>query len=435
MRIAIIGLGVISPYFRRAVERCPDTELTAVCDLDESRFGDIPDHVARFTDHHDLLAAGLADAVILTLPNSAHAEIAGNALVAGVHVCCEKPLTVLASDAERLTALAERHDVTLFTALHRRYNRNIQQVAPSLLSGPKVTAVTARYHENIEEHTGAERWYLDRDRCGGGCLIDNGPNAIDAVRSLVGDLDVVDATIGDVRAGVEFRANVDLINQDGVPVRVELDWGLANGEVKDVTLDLADGSQRVVDMLAGFPGFKSSLEHEYDGIVEDFVDTVVRHRTDDVGQQLVRLVDDAYRIARRKELRSGMSAKAPAHARFVKLLFHRRDERGMELSEWTSRCVRSGEIHELLTTTDRPQRAGDRVDAAGFLGFAEFVEATVVERGDRVKVNDRELGTVAGFDECHHPNHYNIILDAPAVVTAEDLDLRVGDALTFEEPA
>jgi hypothetical protein len=105
----------------------------------------------------------------------------------------------------------------------------------------------------------------------------------------------------------------------------------------------------------------------------------------------------------------------------------------MTLSRWTSRCVRAGDVHELVTTTDHPSTPGDRVDAVGFLGFAEFVAGTVVERGDELWWDGRRIGTVAGFDECHWPNHYNILVDVDRVVSAEDLGLRVGDQLRFME--
>ncbi|MER5865535.1 Gfo/Idh/MocA family oxidoreductase [Kitasatospora sp. NPDC002040] len=436
MRIGIIGLGVIAPYFLRAIEQDGELDLTAACDLDRAKLDRLPDGPELFTDYRELLGSGLVDGVVITLPNHLHAPVVAAALEAGVDVCCEKPLTVHSSDARELAAVADRTGRTLFTAFHRRYNSHVQRLAAELPPRELIERVVGRYHEKIEEHTGDDHWYLDRDRCGGGCVIDNGPNALDALRQVVGELTLTDATIGDVRGGVEFYAELELRTEDGIPVTVELDWALPTGETKDIVVHLKDGSTLVADMLAGYQGFKSSLDHEYQGIMADFRAAVAAGpgRTDD-GPVVVDLVEQAYRIGRSKERRLRMPAKQDVSAKLVKLLFHRRDDRGMTQSPWATRCIRAGEVHELVTTTDRPTAPGDRVDAVGFLGFAEFATATVLEQGDQLWLDERLVGEVVGFDECHFPNHYNVLIHTDRLLTAEDLDLRAGDLVVFKERA
>ncbi|MFD9906474.1 Gfo/Idh/MocA family protein [Streptomyces sp. NPDC059063] len=435
MKLAMLGLGAISPYFLRAIEADPALELTGVCDLDADKLAPFADRgTACFTDFTELLDAGTAEAVVVTLPNDVHAPAVLAALERGVHVCCEKPLAIASADADAMETAARRAGATLFTAFHRRYNTNLRTLAQHLPRDRQdIVRVTARYHENIAEHTGGEQWYLDPARCGGGCLIDNGPNALDAVRHLVGPLALRDATLGDVRSGAEFYAKLSL-DAGGVPVEVELDWALDTGEIKDVVVELGDGRTLAADMLAGFDGFKASLDHEYTGILAQFRRAVAAGpHWHDPGPALVRLVEEAYAVGRAKELRLRMTAKEPVSARVVKLLFHSRDDRGMRLSPWASRCVAAGEVHELVTTVDRPRSPGDEVNRVGFLGFAEFTAATVVQRGDEVLAGDRYLGTVSGFDECHAPNHYNILIDTDRVLGAADIDLRVGDHIHFTE--
>jgi len=433
MKLAVIGLGAIAPFFLSAVDRDPTLTLAAVCDLDEDkltpwrRAG-----LAVFTDYRELLDSGLVDGVVITLPNDLHAEVACAALRQGVAVCCEKPMAITVADAQRMVDAATSSGSVLFTAFHRRYNRHLENLAARLPADHgRIARVVHRYHENIEEHTGGDAWYLDLDRCGGGCVIDNGPNALDAVRYLLGDLILVDATVGDVRSGTEFYAVLDLRSTRSVDVRVELDWALPTGEVKDFEVHLTDGTVLTADLLGGYTEFKSSLEHEYTGILTAFQAAVAEgagYR--DPGPDLVALVADAYRVSRTKETRLRMTAKADCVAAMVKLLFHTRDDRGMELSQWATRCVSAGEIHELVTTTDRPLREGDRIDHVGFLGFAEFLQATVLERGDEVWLgSDQRIGKIVGFDECHFPNHYNVLIEVPALVTAAELNLRPGDAI------
>jgi hypothetical protein len=117
-------------------------------------------------------------------------------------------------------------------------------------------------------------------------------------------------------------------------------------------------------------------------------------------------------------------AKRSVHGVLVKVLRHRRFERGMSLEPHASRCVRRGEVHELVTTDHRDTATGSRIDRVGFLGFAELTCAGVIDRGDEFWIGDVLVGTVLGFDACHFPNHYNILIRTESPLTGEDLRLR-----------
>lgn len=127
-------------------------------------------------------------------------------------------------------------------------------------------------------------------------------------------------------------------------------------------------------------------------------------------------------------------AKRPVHGVLVKVLIHRRDDRGMELEPYASRCVRQGEVHELVTTSQSDTGPGSRVDRVGFLGFAEIGCAGVIDRGDRLWIGERLIGAVLGFDACHFPNHYNILIRADRLVTGLDLALAPEMTVRFEPP-
>ncbi|HEY8987024.1 MAG TPA: hypothetical protein VIU15_46575 [Streptomyces sp.] len=128
-------------------------------------------------------------------------------------------------------------------------------------------------------------------------------------------------------------------------------------------------------------------------------------------------------------------AKHVVHSSVVKVLTHRRDDRGMRLEEFTSRCVRAGEVHELVTTDQAGSPPGARIDRVGFLGFVEIQGAGVIDRGDEVWVDGRLAGTVLGFDACHFPNHYNVLIAAATLLTGPDLDLRPQTPVSFRQVA
>ncbi|MFJ6517990.1 Gfo/Idh/MocA family protein [Streptomyces filamentosus] len=272
-RLGIAGLGVISRFYLAAAELLPEWELTAVCDLREEALAPHRGRVACHTDHREMLAAGALDALVVAVPNHAHAEVCADALRAGVPVCVEKPLALDPADGRRLAALSREHGVPLFTAFHRRYNDRVLALLrrlPPPDAPVRVESVRVRYLERIEEHIGADTWYLDPARCGGGCVADNGPNAFDLVRLLLGEhpSEVVAAEVVRDAAGTDRQAVVELAGPGGRG-RVELDWSYP-GEVKDVLVRLDDGTELFADMLDGRPGFKESLWHEYEGVLRAF---------------------------------------------------------------------------------------------------------------------------------------------------------------------
>jgi predicted dehydrogenase len=303
-RLALIGLGAISRFYLAAIEQDPGLELTAVCDLDEANLTPLRKAgVAGYRDHRALIAAHPAlDGVIVTVPNDAHAPVCRDLLAAGLPVCVEKPLATDPADALALVALATERGVPLFTAFHRRYNTPVLELAAACAGRQSpVAAVTVRYLEKIEEHVGRDRWYLDPQRCGGGCVADNGPNAFDLVRLLLGEAEL---TVTGVRIerdvnGLDRQAVVELAAATGpARARVELDWSYP-GELKDVEVELADGTVLQADMLAGFQGFKGSLWHEYRAVLAAFADVLAApaaHR--DGGLAALELVAAAYRAER-----------------------------------------------------------------------------------------------------------------------------------------
>ncbi|WP_432016339.1 Gfo/Idh/MocA family protein [Streptomyces hydrogenans] len=272
LRLGIAGLGVISRFYVAAAERMPEWEVAAVCDLREEALAPFRGRVACHTDHRAMLAAGPLDALVVAVPNHAHAEVCADALRAGVPVCVEKPLALDPADGRRLAALSRERGVPVLTAFHRRYNDRVLALLdrlPAPDAPVRVESVTVRYLERIEEHIGADTWYLDPARCGGGCVADNGPNAFDLVRLLLGETpsEVVAAEVVRDAAGTDRQAVVELAGPGGRG-RVELDWSYP-GEVKDVVVRLDDGTELSADMLDGRPGFKESLWHEYEGVLRD----------------------------------------------------------------------------------------------------------------------------------------------------------------------
>ena len=442
VRIGMVGLGAISRFYLAAARQLPDFELAALCDVDEEAMAPYRSQTRCFPSHRAMLDAGGLDAVVVNVPNDLHVAVCADAIEAGLAVCVEKPLATELTAGERLAVLALDRGVPLFVAFHRRYNEHVLALSERLAGATPVTEMNVRYLELIEEHAGRHAWYLDPARCGGGCVADNGPNAFDLVRMFLGDVTVQKAAVERDALGVDRYALITLRSAADAVAYVELDWSYRSGECKDLEVRLADGSVDKADMLTGCTEFKGSLWHEYVGILRDFGRVIAAGRSSATvpdpaadGLAALRLVDATYQAERRSPPTSGENgAKRDVGGVIVKVLRHRRDDRGMRLQSYTSRCVRSGEVHELVATDQVTAAAGDRIDRVAFLGFAEIGAAGVIDRGDEVWIDGTLAGTVLGFDDCHFPNHYNILIATSQPRSGSELGLLPERKIRFRPP-
>jgi predicted dehydrogenase len=117
VRIGIIGAGRFAETHLQAFRQealAGKAEVVAICRRDPVAL-----EAARqswgvprgFVDYRDLLAWDEVDAVSIVTPTDSHFAIAGDAIAAGKHVLCDKPLTLRAGEAKTLLEAAERRGV------------------------------------------------------------------------------------------------------------------------------------------------------------------------------------------------------------------------------------------------------------------------------------------------------------------------------------
>ncbi len=124
VKIALVGLGFMGKTHLGAYQRIPDAEVVALCDPREenlkvsnlasggniaSASGSIDLGGARtYRDYPDMLRAGGFDFVDVCAPTFLHADYAIQALDAGYHVFCEKPMALTNDETARMLAHVEK---------------------------------------------------------------------------------------------------------------------------------------------------------------------------------------------------------------------------------------------------------------------------------------------------------------------------------------
>ena len=126
VRFGIIGMGVQGSLYTRiltghpAIPRPEGCVLTAVSSRSDKSAEAAALGVHYYPDWHRLIDSGDCDAVIVTVPHFQHHEIAIYALQAGIHVLCEKPAGVRASDVQNMLDAAGNSTASLGLFLQQR---------------------------------------------------------------------------------------------------------------------------------------------------------------------------------------------------------------------------------------------------------------------------------------------------------------------------
>ena len=123
--------------------------------------------------------------------------------------------------------------------------------------------------------------------------------------------------------------------------------------------------------------------------------------------------------------------KLPICTRLVVILSSYHENRGLQLIQQSTRAVLANEVHEIIITDKESAEPGSTVDRIAYLGFVEFISGGVLMYGDLVKVNNVEIGKLAGFDYTHMPNHMNIVVKSPKLKSGKEQKIQLRDTLSF----
>lgn len=258
----MIGGGFMGRVYSLALGAVNGLAAVSVPRAEMTRFADQSPEVAQAlasawgwrrhgTDWREVTRDPEVDLVLVLTPNDSHAEIAIDALQAGKHVLCEKPLSNTLDGARAMYRTAKASGRAHQVGFSYRKWPAIQVAQEIVAAGElgEIVHYRGRYfHDYALDPAMPFTWRLDRRVSGGGSGADIGSHVIDTARFLRGrDIVRVCATqrtfIGDRpvagRPGERRAVDVDEITDmlvefdDGVPGVLQTSW-LAGGHKIDL---------------------------------------------------------------------------------------------------------------------------------------------------------------------------------------------------------
>jgi xylose dehydrogenase (NAD/NADP) len=194
LRLGLLSTANINRLILAAARATDAVDVVAVASRDAGRAADYArEHgIERVHGSYEaLLADPEVDAVYVSLPNSLHVDWSVQALEAGKHVLCEKPLTRAAAEAERAFEVAETERLVLAEAFMYRHHPQTQLVASLVADGAigELRALRASFSFPL---TDAENVRLQPE-LDGGSLMDVGCYCVSGMRLHAGEPEHVTA--------------------------------------------------------------------------------------------------------------------------------------------------------------------------------------------------------------------------------------------------
>ncbi|MFL4901742.1 Gfo/Idh/MocA family protein [Streptomyces sp. MMS24-I2-30] len=280
VRAAVVGLGWAGrELWLPLLREHADFEVVAFVDSDpaaRAAFGegtDVPVHSTV-----DALTAQAVDLAVVAVPNHLHTVVAATLLANGISVFLEKPVCLTSDQVDTLAAAESGGGMLMAgsAARHRGDVRALAQIMPDLGDIRHVDLAWVRAR-GVPQAGG---WYTQRDKAGGGVLVDLGWHLLDALAFLLGQVrfpQVIGVTSDDfvndsawraawrqdqpsgAGADVEDTARGFLVRDDGISVSLQASW--ASHEARDLSLIRVEGSSGTAELRCTF-GFSPNRQPE-----------------------------------------------------------------------------------------------------------------------------------------------------------------------------
>src|SRR3954466_1950852 len=209
IRIGALGAGGFGMFALQNFTQIPGVELVAMgATHREAAFAmarrfEIPD----LGDAEAVLERDDVNLIYIATPPFLHYSQAMQALRAGKHVICEKPLALTIAEADEMLAEAQERGLLVLANLMQRYNPLYDAVA-ALIESKVLGEFLHGYFENYasDENLPPQHWFWDRSKSGG-IFVEHGVHFFDLFAGCLGPGQVEAAQVG-VRGGTAIEGHV-----------------------------------------------------------------------------------------------------------------------------------------------------------------------------------------------------------------------------------
>ncbi len=228
IRVALIGVGGMGFGHLGAYKKIEEAELVAVCDVRadvaKSKLGEWA--LPVYTDLDELLEQEQIDMVDIVTPSYLHAEMVIKCLQRGLHVLCEKPMTLTVAECEKILSIAKQSNKLFMVAHVVRFMSAYKFLANEIAKGEHGKLLRLDMKRISGTPTWSwEDWMRDESKSGG-VGVDLSIHDIDFVQSVLGTPKAVQGVYSPLKNNSSYI--VSTLVYDETTVTCEGTWYNAN---------------------------------------------------------------------------------------------------------------------------------------------------------------------------------------------------------------
>lgn len=216
LRVGVIGVGAMGRQHAEVIRKIRGLSLAGVADQQaEAAVKAAADFACpSFATPDEMIRNGGLDAIVIATPHWFHGDLSIAALRAGLHVICEKPLTVTVEQADVVLAEAAKSK-RVFAAVHQTRFEPAFQWAKQLIArgelGPILRCSMVESAWRTQAYYQGNPWRGTWKGEGGGVLLNQAPHLLDRYAWLCGMPQEISAFCDTTLHQIEVEDNVSAI--------------------------------------------------------------------------------------------------------------------------------------------------------------------------------------------------------------------------------
>lgn len=331
LKVGIVGCGNIFTMHATSADYLPNSTIVGVCDVKKDRADKAAAkyNCKAYYDYKDLISKDNIDVVHICVPHYLHPIISRYALEKGVHVLCEKPMSIKYEDAIANVELAEKMGVKYGIIFQCRYNDSAKLVKENLDNGKLGKVISARAVLTWckpDEYYSLSDWKGTWDKEGGGVVIDQAIHSLDLANWFINDeiesvqahlanrghsiMEVDDSAEGFVKykngATLGFWAMNNYGCDDPIEIRLFCENGKVVMDYDKAVITFNNGETLVaetkIDPNVEYEGGKDYWGFQHIREIADFYDAIEKDREPTISGKealkIQKLICEIYRVGR-----------------------------------------------------------------------------------------------------------------------------------------
>ncbi|MGB9623004.1 MAG: Gfo/Idh/MocA family protein, partial [Candidatus Bathyarchaeia archaeon] len=228
LRLGIVGCGRVTTMFHlRAIKETGGLSSFAVMDQNESNMNKVKKMCGAercYSSFHQLLMDAEVDALVINTPPELHESMVLDALKAGKHVLCEKPLATSVEGGLRIKEESEKSGLIVMTVHNYSFTPCLREIESQINLGilGDIQKISVRFETNLRNYGAKTDFRLKNEF---GIVEDVLPHILSCTYKIAGGaVKVLDGACMKKSFGVVDNLNLIMETEKGIEIESFMSW-------------------------------------------------------------------------------------------------------------------------------------------------------------------------------------------------------------------